>query len=144
MIPAKQDLLKKYYGCSDVVKIIDFILRNGFEVPLLEECTKIKLPYHAPGTEDTMPSIDQIEKGMRDNKLTRPNGFFDVCRVNNYVIKRGSGPEIIQVSGSVLLLCSDRLILSYRKPKIFSFYRNTRKYEFRSFLRSIPRTRNIT
>lgn len=145
MVPTRKSLLETYYGSSDIRKVaIDFV-KDTFKYPPLEEWSKITLPYYAPGIEKSMPSISEIEEGMRTTSLKQSGGLFQVCLVRDcYVVKRGNSPVIVNVSIAFLFINSGILTYYFRKPRTYSSYRHTQKSESQSCLQSIPTINNST
>jgi hypothetical protein len=63
----------------------------------LSRYTKLMLPYEA-STHPGIPSLQEIEVAMENNKLSNRFSFRDVCRVGNTVVKVCWAYTIIQVS----------------------------------------------
>jgi hypothetical protein len=100
------EVLSKYYGMTSFGTIFDAQLKimdaqlPTFLNPMTQVCQSVKIPYEAPGHPD-IPSLDEIDKAMVDNRLTQRGGAYDVCRVRNSVIKCGRDEAVFQVSSTI-------------------------------------------
>jgi hypothetical protein len=100
------EVLSKYYGTTSLGMIADVQLNiMNAQLPTLlnpmtQFCQSVKIPYEAPGHPD-IPSLDEIDKAMVDNRLTQRGGAYDVCRVRNSVIKCGRDEAVFQVSSTL-------------------------------------------
>lgn len=85
--------------------------------PPLNNWIKIKLPYEAT-EHPVLPSLEEIDKGMRENRLTQSGGLFAVCKVGKCVVKMGADRIILQVTKRVNRLINSNANKN-RKLKIF-------------------------
>ncbi|KAF1844480.1 uncharacterized protein K460DRAFT_354394 [Cucurbitaria berberidis CBS 394.84] len=86
--------------------------------PPLDQWFKLKLPYKALDSPD-IPSMADIEQGMKHSLLTRSGGCFQVCRIGNLVVKCGTCPRIIQEAENMLFLREHSQV---RVPKVYAAF----------------------
>lgn len=94
----KAEVLQEHWGVSTFQEAIPLQRAQAYNTSPrpLDQWAALKIPYEAP-EHPGIPSMDEIEKGMQDDKLTQSGGIFPVCRVGRCVVKRGPDPCILQV-----------------------------------------------
>lgn len=94
---SKAEIQKEHYGVETGCEAIDLKFNDSEgPIPPMHQWTKLQLPYEA-AVHPGIPSFDEIEKGMIENKLTQRGGLYPVCRVGSCVVKFGWDRTIIQV-----------------------------------------------
>jgi len=94
---SKAEILKEHYGVETGSEAFDLNFHDRKNPrPPLHQWTKLQLPYEAP-IHPSIPSFDEIEQGMIENKLSQRSGLYPVCRVGSCVVKFGWDPIIVQV-----------------------------------------------
>ncbi|KAF2797009.1 hypothetical protein K505DRAFT_270242, partial [Melanomma pulvis-pyrius CBS 109.77] len=100
----KAEVLQEHWGVSTFLEAC--ALRDTvyfMPPPPLDQWVTLKLPYEAP-EHPGIPSMDEIEKAMQDNKLTQSAGLFPVCRVGKCVVKWAPERCILQEAENMLFL----------------------------------------
>jgi hypothetical protein len=94
---SKAEILRQRYGVETGSEAMDLKFHDR-KNPLapLHQWTKLQLPYEAP-IHPGIPSFDEIEKGMVENKLSQRAGLNPVCRIGSCVVKFGLDRMIVQV-----------------------------------------------
>jgi len=120
------DVLKDHYG-SDIVDRMqaaymerdDWNTRNLVKPP--EEWTKVKFPYEAP-SHPPLPSLDEIDEALDKNCLNRRDPYTHhqtVCRVRNFVVKRGLPNEALGEAENLLYL---EQFPQVNSPKVYAVH----------------------
>ncbi|KAF2802891.1 uncharacterized protein BDZ99DRAFT_548128 [Mytilinidion resinicola] len=115
----KAEVLKEHYpeGYADDQEL--FRLKYKFlEVEVPKPWIVTKSPYEAPEHPD-IPSVDEIEKAMEENRLTQRYGHHDVCRIGNCVVKGGPQHTILLEAENLLFLQEHSKV---RTPKVYAFF----------------------
>jgi len=100
-MPSKRKFIQEHFNGQTIDEAHSVYDKNfkPWAIPeRLSSWTKLQLPYEAqchPG----IPSFDEIERGMKENRLSNTRGLYGICRVGKCVVKRGRSAIILQVSG---------------------------------------------
>jgi hypothetical protein len=110
----KKEILQDYFGVSvaEVArKIHDANFDNQRKTrPPLEQWITMKFPYEAPD-HPPLPSIEEIEKAIKTDKLNYKVSFNWVCRVGECVVKFNDTVTLLQVRKQELAIGSTKLCL---------------------------------
>jgi hypothetical protein len=69
---------------------------NEYREPPREEWTVMKFPYEA-AEHPPLPSQDEIHRAMKENMISSWVSDFDVCRLENIVVKMGPSNRLFAV-----------------------------------------------
>jgi hypothetical protein len=128
---SKADVCQEHYGIQDrhaALKIQSKTLLEAWNNPLsipLSSWTKMKLPYEAP-IHPELPTMDQIDEALTDNRISHKYGLHPVLRVGDCVVKFGTNPIVIQEAEDLLFLEQNSQV---RTAKLYAaFACQTEKY----------------
>ncbi|KAF2010491.1 hypothetical protein BU24DRAFT_312810, partial [Aaosphaeria arxii CBS 175.79] len=79
---------------------------------------KMELPYEAPNCP-RIPSIEEINKELEPFARSWAGGY--TCRIDNFLVKKGYHPGIIQEAETMLFLQNIR---GMRVPKVYTAFRS--------------------
>jgi hypothetical protein len=87
----------EHYGFTTDREVYRFRMESReHHRPTADQVVATKFPYEAP-EHPGIPSMAEIEKGMKENIIAQPGGLFEVCRVGKCAVKRGNDWLILQV-----------------------------------------------
>ncbi|KAF2817553.1 uncharacterized protein BDZ99DRAFT_513791 [Mytilinidion resinicola] len=112
----RNEVLLEHYGVTTDDEIFRFQIdeRNR---PSADQVVVTKFPYEAP-EHPGIPSMAEIEKGMRNNHIAQPGAFFEVCRIGKCAVKRGNW-LVLQEAENLLFLEKHSKV---RTPKLYAAF----------------------
>jgi hypothetical protein len=128
---SKAEVCQEHFGTQDrsaASTIHMTSLQDAHKNPLaipLSSWTKMELPYEAP-IHPELPTMDQIDKALTENRISHKYGQHVVVRVGNCVVKVSKDPIVLQEAEDQLFLEQNSQV---RTAKLYAaFTCRTEKY----------------